>query len=553
MTRPSPRHIVPLAILALFWLLAARDLQLPGLHPDEALQVPIAMNLVQEQYLPAHDTLGSHRGFWRGKPIPLMTLYYLGALKSYLLAPYLYLMGTSLASIRIATISFAALGLACTWLFANRLFGALAAAIGALLLATDTSFISYSRMDQGPTAIMMMTKMGALWLFVKAWQSGRWRWGILGAFVFGLGLSDKANFLWMVIALPVAGVLSVRGEVFRRIAAAAALAMATAFVAGGAMFFYYNGANAGESVAPLFEELTHPPDRAEPSTFLDGVGDFADRWRNRADLASALLLSGIWHEQFIMASHGASDGPLSLLPQAFKVSLVVLIIVMAVTGDGRKQILFLLLVPLLIMAQIALTPQAYDGHHLMMLYPFPHLIVGVASARLIGLAGRFSPWIARGVLLLLGVVILSSGARYHRYFSVLRKEQGRGLCSAGINQLAGWIGAYAESDSLSQVICMDGGIKQPLAVLTGGSTMIKSLVLTGQENDEEIREWKGRMAAYSSDPNVLYVFHGSELMFNPATPEAFAKEVSEREVEVLENVYQADGSRLFYVVRLSDS
>src|ERR1051326_4169824 len=128
-----------------------------------------------------------------------MALGYIGAVKTIAFIPVAALFGITPESVRVFTITIAALSLVFTYLFARRLFrSAWVAATGTVLLATDPSFVFYSRVDFGPSVFMFLFKALGLWLLLDWWRTGRGRSLLLGAFVFGLGVYDKANFLWVV-------------------------------------------------------------------------------------------------------------------------------------------------------------------------------------------------------------------------------------------------------------------------------------------------------------------------------------------------------------------
>ena len=79
-------------------------------------------------------------------------------------------------------------------------------------MAADPIFIFMSKADYGPIVLMMFFKMLALYFFFRfiATSSPRYLWGV--AISCGLGLFDKFNFMWFVLALVVAAVVVFRHE-----------------------------------------------------------------------------------------------------------------------------------------------------------------------------------------------------------------------------------------------------------------------------------------------------------------------------------------------------
>ena len=79
-------------------------------------------------------------------------------------------------------------------------------------MAADPIFIFRSKADYGPIVLMMFFKMLALYFFFRfiAISSPRYLWGV--AISCGLGLFDKFNFMWFVLALFLAAVVVFRDE-----------------------------------------------------------------------------------------------------------------------------------------------------------------------------------------------------------------------------------------------------------------------------------------------------------------------------------------------------
>src|SRR5207244_1498251 len=103
-----------------------------------------------------------------GHPLPLMAHSYIGAVKTVAFVPVAAGFGITPASVRLFTVSVAALSLVFTYLFASRLFRSSAvAAVAVVLLACDPSFLIYSRVDFGPSVFMFLFKAIGLWQLVE--------------------------------------------------------------------------------------------------------------------------------------------------------------------------------------------------------------------------------------------------------------------------------------------------------------------------------------------------------------------------------------------------
>jgi hypothetical protein len=140
MTRARMALAAPVAVaLALYLSLALYQLDLPGLHYDEA----------REAGLPAVQLLRGlpgevHRGATvpvLGHDVPLMVQDYIGALQVVLALPFLALLGPSATALRLLPVTLGALTIVLTGRLAQRLYGPRSAALAMLLLAVQPSFV----------------------------------------------------------------------------------------------------------------------------------------------------------------------------------------------------------------------------------------------------------------------------------------------------------------------------------------------------------------------------------------------------------------------------
>ena len=198
-----------LGAVIVFALLAASNIDLPGIYYDELIQVTPALRFVKGSMPSQAFGLGQTEIGIHGHRIPLMTMGYIGAVKTIAFVPLAATLNLGPKSVRYFTILIGALALVATSAFARRLLGPAAAVLGIILMAIDPSYLIYSRTDCGPTVFMMALKGLALWQLIVWWQE-RSSWSLyLAAFAMGLGVYDKTNFLWIVIALAGAAILIV--------------------------------------------------------------------------------------------------------------------------------------------------------------------------------------------------------------------------------------------------------------------------------------------------------------------------------------------------------
>jgi len=193
------------ACLLLFMMLGAYQLQLPGLHYDEAKEAGLnAMELITGQPVTAFRDATIQIGPLR---LPLMVQDYIGALNVALAAPFLVIGGINVVALRWLSLLTGALTLAVTWRVAWRLGGPLAASATALLLAVNPAFIFWSRQGVFVTNLTALIFMASLLTGLRWWELRRPRDLWLTAFFCGLGVYAKLLFVWAIGAmLVVAGV-----------------------------------------------------------------------------------------------------------------------------------------------------------------------------------------------------------------------------------------------------------------------------------------------------------------------------------------------------------
>jgi hypothetical protein len=187
------------ACLLLFIVLGAYQLQLPGLHYDEAKEAGLnAMELITGQPVTAFRDTTVQVGPLR---FPLMVQDYIGALNVVLAAPFLAIGGVNVVALRWLSLLTGALTLVVTWRVAWRLGGPLAASTTALLLAVNPAFIFWSRQGIFVTNLTALIFMSALLTGLRWWELRRPRDLWLTAFLCGLGVYAKLLFVWAIGAM----------------------------------------------------------------------------------------------------------------------------------------------------------------------------------------------------------------------------------------------------------------------------------------------------------------------------------------------------------------
>ena len=347
--------------------MAGRAIDLPGLQYDEILFVNAAAG-------------GPTNGLFvrRILGVPVMVMPYMGALKAYIYYPVFKLFGVSPATIRwpIIVLSLVTLGL--IYGVARSSFGRLTSALLVLVVAVDPTFIYTTKLDVGPTALMMLLKLAALFFALRTVTTGspRHLWGMSAA--CALGMFDKLNFIWFIIALGVAC-----GLLFRRELAAAWRRDPPAFLVPLIGLAVFTVAACLLLVIPQFfasQAELHQLSLLDRIHYVLGL--------------YAQTMDGRWMYFRVTKRELTAHGVTNYLVAGALLGLCAAGVVAAWRAGGvtrlplRSRIVGChLLIFLVIGLQVWLTKKAWGAHHVMMLYPFQYFIAFGAVASLAGLRG----------------------------------------------------------------------------------------------------------------------------------------------------------------------
>jgi 4-amino-4-deoxy-L-arabinose transferase-like glycosyltransferase len=529
---------IALGGLAVFLALASFDVRVPGLYYDELFQLTTSLAFVKGGLGSAVAWVPGTEISLAGHPLPLMAHSYIGAVKTVAFVPVAAVFGISPASVRVFTISVAGLSLLFTYLFARRLFRSpLIAALGTVLLATDPSFVFYSRIDFGPSVFMFLLKAIGLWLLVGWWRSGRLRSLVLGSFAFGLGVYDKANFIWIVAAVALAAVLLDYRGVRRRLDRRALSWAVGAFVLGCLPFLAYNASWPPRTIKPALEGTLHVSG-GNPSG--NPFVQFGLRVQQLVRLLDGETLSEI-----LTGRHG---GP-PLLPVLALVAAAAIAILYAITRSrGRfRSAMFVVVWGVLVLAASALTPGGSYPHHVLLCYPAPHLALAAFVVGGVALLRRR----ARVAAQALGAVAIAAALAVSvttsaEMLSRIRETGGIGNFSDSIYTLERDL---VQHDRSRRLVVIDWGIFQNLVALSGGDLRATEL---WQPLNAKGRV-RGSVLKQLDDPSVSYVFHAPDATNFPRARNRFfaALRRSGRHARLERTVPTRLGKPLFEVYRVS--
>ncbi|MEZ4771147.1 MAG: glycosyltransferase family 39 protein [Caldilineales bacterium] len=541
------RRWLPLAAVAVYLLLALPQLNLPGLHYDEAREAGLnALEMLRRQDVQAFRSAGVQIG-----PIflPIMVQDYIGAINVYLALPFIVALGATATALRLLAVLAGLATLLLAWRLGNEL-GELAGnaqswtgVIAALLLAFSPSFLFWSRQGIFVTNIVVTLAVATVWAAVRWQRTRRAGWLYTAAFLAGLGLWTKLLFVWVLGALvAVAIVIWAAGKIRSTGNEGKTgtipgpqtprpthwLFAALFFLLGLAPLILFN-VQTGGTLDAVFGNLGQSYYGVNNADFLANLGARAGQ------LATLLRGDHFWY------LGGPFANPLAV-PLA--VGLVVATGVAAVTmlrKDGRARAgvvapspcplpegegseaqergsemgaaavlgLALLFVALLVV-QSSFTVSDLFVTHYAIVQPFVLLLVALAlEVLLMAARGTDSSdtrrvWQAVAALgvLALGLWLagdLGTDVRYHR---ALAETGGLASHSDAVRALAQWL----DQEGVMQPVALDWGIDAPVRYLT--ENRVRPLEVFGYEDiDVPDAGFAARVDPVLSDATRLYVLH----------------------------------------------
>lgn len=347
---------------------ACYNLHVPGANYDEMLYAAPAVNMVTglEHTEPMQINPSVIHVF--GRPFPLMVMTYIGGLKVAWHALFFAMFGVSVEVARLASVVLGLITLGFTYGWGRFFFGARVANVAVLLMGCSTEWAFYSSRDM-TIVVMMLCKMAALYYGHLYVQGRKIRHIAMAGLLLGLGLYDKASFLWFIAVWSVY-VLIFEWHRLRDVPRRAWMALAGAFGAGSLVFIVFNLVRLGATFAPVQSSLSaaggHPWSVIE--NFIVRVGQLVGLLNGDAILE---LFSGVRYETWWLR-HGTG-------------LLAALVILAGVwvkhPWDDRnwnRRIMFLLFMVVALVGVTVYSPTVLSLHHVAIVWPFHWVLVAFA-------------------------------------------------------------------------------------------------------------------------------------------------------------------------------
>jgi len=598
--RSSPEGVIFIP-LALYLALALPQLNLPGLHNDEAVEAGLqAMQILSGQPIAAFREAGIDIG---GRIFPLMVQDYIGAFNVYFALPFFAALGPTVTALRLYTVLVGAITITVTFGFVAEAMSRRAAFIAAMLLAASPSFIFWQRQGVFVASLTATFTVAALWAGTAWAKRGGWKWAALLGLLCGAGLYAKLLFVWVIggavaalaiINLPAVIRYSLRSRPHLRplslrergdLAQSPSplreeersltlfprtptlpdlLAFTLALLIALTPLFAYN-LQTGGTFLSVGANLT---------TSYYGVNNlnFAENLRARIDHFRAVI-AGSDHLWYLGGSFGNG-----MWEPALNLSAIVILGRWLFRRQRSRLPLAILLLLIFGIAQSSFTVSGLFPTHFAIFTPLWPIVVALVCETIFdpfhepifihltgpNLSNIFGGWnfavfgrAVPGILgfLNMGMIVLAVGvaslfardvivtAQYH---AALDNSGGLGPHSDAVYRLADWLKENAPEGA--PVVAMDWGFAPQVKMLTGGGIVPQEVFGYTWEPDEGFAD---RLNPALDTPGTLFIFHFPQETIFPRR-EQFDALVKERgwQVEPLVIISRRDGAPVFEVVRM---
>jgi hypothetical protein len=482
----------------LFVLLGLPFLRKAGLHYDASSELAGFYSCSAPVY-----TFTIH-----GHHFPLMVLQYMGTLKTWLYFPILKFLEVTPLALRLPFLIWGSLSVWFFFAILNRIAGLLAATVGALLLATDVTFLVCTSYDFGPIALLHLFFLAGIFLLLRFDETGRAGYLSLAFFLFGLAFWQKALFIWMFAGLAVASFVAVPRRVLKHVTRANLGLAAASLCLGAAPLLYYNFATRGATLqtsnvmsgaAPMTQKLLVFRKTMDGSVLFGWLTEDANP---EMPIRPSRLIDKISTQVTALTGEQRSDWMLYVF-------LLACCLAPWLWFSRRRAAVVFSLVYILVawVQMLALPNTGASLHHVILLWPMPQFLIAIVMAELWDRFRRASPTMLRVGSCALGLVLISTiGANLivvNSLYTDLVTHGTTAIWTDAIYPLVTYLGSL----KTSRVVTVDWGYSSTLCLLSDGGMPIHdasfSLIQPSADDGALIR-------ALLSEPDVLFVDHTTD-------------------------------------------
>jgi hypothetical protein len=485
----NPRDF--LAVLAVWLLLAGTliflawpNISVPGLYYDEAQCAGMAKDFLTghpHRHMPGTRflSIGVHR-------FPMFAQIYIGAVKSWLLLPSFVVFGASLPVLRLTALCLGLGSLLLFMLWTWRWLGKDTALVAGALLALDPTFFFISVLDWGLVLPSFLCRFACFYFVLRWWQirneprtrehKDSVRKSLFHAFFAGL-FAGLGFFNKIDIAVPLAGVLLAllccnarhlgvnltlrRSAIFAKPLALASLGF---LLTAGPMLTHIP--TILNTLSPSVRPEGAPSELTEKFNTMLAMYDGSYFYR-------LMNIGGLFLKMY--QTRAPIFAPLGI---ALILAAAYLVFRPGFRGSSGDPAAFLLLATLFITIGIFLLPGAVRIHHMVLVYPFPHLVVALAITRLWRRRRREEPGspgqnvISPSSVLVAALFVLLLACQLlalHRTQQLIRQTGGRGWWSDALSAFARQVNGRSDLT----IVSLDWGLNEQLAFLTDGPALVE--------------------------------------------------------------------------------
>ncbi len=555
-----------LAAVLLYLALALAQLDLPGLHYDEAKEAGLnALEMLQRQNVHAFRSAGIQVGTVF---LPLMVQDYIGALNVYLALPLLALFGVTTPALRLLGVGCGLATLLLVWGLGRELsrlarvdtmgLTGWTGEMAALLLAVSPSFVFWSRQGIFVTNIVVTLAVASVWLGLRWQRTGHSRTLYGLAVLAGLGLWSKLLFLWVLgamvgVAAAVWLASRLRGSPspLPRPTGRSSLLAGLLFLLALSPLLLFNQQSSG-TVQSLFGNLGQSYYGVENTAFLDNLAVRLDQ------VGSLLRGDHLWYLGATLANGWAVW---------IMVGLIAVALILALAGwQARRDraslpvLLVALLFVTLLVVQSSFTVSDLFVTHYAIVQPFVLLLAALSADIILktveqqrrselsqSTVSRWPLLLAACTLALLALWLGADLRTSLSYHQALARSGGLSTHSDAVSSLAQWL----DLRDAQQPLALDWGIEAQVRFLTGNR--VQPLELFGYDRlDEPDPGFSDRAGQFLDDPTRLFITHSpGETVFQGrrAALESLAT-ARGLALPIQQVIYDRSGRAMFEVLRI---
>ena len=441
-------------------------------------------------------TIGQYR-------LPLMLMFHYGALKAWLYGPLFEVVDPSLVALRLPAALLGALTVWLTFKFVEDAAGRLPALISSILLAADPLFILTTTLDWGAGTFQHIFFVLGLSLILRFCRVGHPLSVFFAFFSFGLGLWDKVLFAWNLVGAALAVAVTYPRVLLEKVRLRLLAVAAVGLFVGAAPLIVYNVDHpfatfqgnvrystesietklrvmyhtlAGSGLFGWLTSIDPPPRTGVPTNAVDRASVWLANWTNfptRTIMPIVLLGS-------LLASYVSRKTPSGRFLQFLFITMSASWLQMAFNAGTGGAV-----------------------HHAILLWPLPHIAVGI----MLGLLAESHHRKYSVAALMTSVVLLVSGLLVtNTYYAQLVRNGPTVQWTESSRDLTEILIAAKPST----IFVADWGVFEILRFFSEGALEISPADDSAPDSV---------LARRLQTPNALFVGHTPEFTFRPAPRE----------------------------------